>query len=86
MTADARSKALAAELLKRGPLPPKARVDADHIAIATVNAFDFLVTWNLKHIGNPVIRKRLEDICRSQGYEPPEICTPEALLESLDAQ
>ncbi|MFL5538093.1 MAG: type II toxin-antitoxin system VapC family toxin [Longimicrobiaceae bacterium] len=86
VTADSRTRDLAAELLARGALPQQARVDADHVAIATVNAMDYLVTWNLKHIGNAVIRKRLEGICRSCGYEPPVICTPEALLEAPNAQ
>lgn len=76
------AKALAAKLLDRGLLPAKARVDAEHIAIATVNGLDFLVTWNLKHIANPGILHRVEAVCRSDGYEPPVICTPEALLES----
>jgi hypothetical protein len=73
---------LATKLLGRGPLPEKARVDAEHIAFAAVNEMDYLVTWNLKHIANPAIRGRIETICRAAGFPPPVICTPEQLLES----
>lgn len=73
-------RAVARSLLVRGPLPPSARVDAEHIALAAVNGFDYLVTWNLKHIANPAIQQRVADICRSAGYEPPLIRTPDALL------
>ena len=73
-------RALARALLVGGPLPPSARVDAEHIALAAVNGFDYLVTWNLKHIANPAIQQRVADICRSAGYEPPLIRTPDALL------
>lgn len=73
-------RTLAAALLRNGPLPAGARVDAEHIALATVNGFDYLVTWNLKHIANPAIQARVAEICRSAGYEPPRIRTPEALL------
>lgn len=73
---------LAGRLLGRGPLPEKARVDAEHIAFAAVNGMDFLVTWNLKHIANPAIRRHVETICRGAGFPPPEICTPEQMLKS----
>lgn len=54
--------------------------DAAHIAIATVNAMDYLLTWNFKHIANAVIRGKVEALCRSEGYVPPIICTPEELI------
>ncbi|HYH78331.1 MAG TPA: type II toxin-antitoxin system VapC family toxin [Longimicrobium sp.] len=76
------ARVLAGRLLGKGPLPPQARVDAEHIAVAAVNEADFLVTWNLKHIANPAMRKRIDAICRVAGYEPPVICTPDELMES----
>jgi predicted nucleic acid-binding protein len=72
---------LAAELIKKVPLPPKAQVDALHIAVAVVNGVDYLLTWNCTHIANAVLRNRIENACRSLGYEPPVICTPEELME-----
>ena len=59
----------------------KAAVDALHIALATVNGMNYLLTWNCTHIGNATLRPSIESVCRDQGYEPPVICTPEELLE-----
>ncbi len=71
---------LAKSLLAAVPLPSKAEIDALHIAIATVNAMDYLLTWNCRHIANALYRHPIESICRSSGYEPPVICTPLELL------
>ena len=76
--------ALADALLREVPLPAKALPDAMHIATAAVHGADLLVTWNCRHIANPVLRPRLEAVCRSMGYEPPTICTPAELLEVGD--
>lgn len=72
---------LAAELMKRVPLPPKAAADSLHIAIATVNGMQFLLTWNCAHIANAELRFNIEEVCRGFGYQPPVICTPEELLK-----
>ena len=69
----------AEKLVKKIPLPKKARIDALHIAIATVSGMDYLITWNCKHIANATLRTRIEDISRESGYEPPIICTPQEL-------
>lgn len=71
---------LASELIRNNVLPQQAESDALHIAIATTNGMDYLLTWNFKHIANAVIKQRIEQICRQAGYEPPVICTPEELL------
>jgi hypothetical protein len=52
-----------------------------HIAIATVNGVDYLLTWNCAHIANAVMRGQIENVCRTAGYEPPVLCTPEELME-----
>ena len=72
---------LAQELLDGVPLPPKAELDALHIAIATVHGMDYLLTWNCRHIANAKHRARIETICYNAGYEPPIICTPSELME-----
>ena len=71
--------ALARSLVESGPIPEKASVDALHIAIATVHGLDYLLTWNCKHIANAEMQTAVNRICRSAGYEPPVICTPEEL-------
>jgi hypothetical protein len=71
---------LAEQLLAAHSLPAKAAEDALHIAVATVNGMEFLLTWNCKHIANAVMRHKIEQTCRQQGYEPPIIATPEEML------
>ena len=70
-------------LLVRGAFPKRATNDALHLAIATVNGLDFLLTWNRRHLANAAIRRTIEVACRGAGFEPPVICTPFDLLESL---
>ena len=62
------------------PLPANADTDALHIALATIERVNYLLTWNCRHIANATLRKRLESLCRAQGFEAPVICTPEELL------
>ena len=69
-------------LIKQGAIPPKAEIDAYHVAIAAVNGVEYLLTWNCTHIANALMRPKIEAICRSYGYEPPIICTPQELMES----
>jgi hypothetical protein len=72
---------LAQSLMAGIPLPEKTAVDAVHIAVATVNGIDYLVTWNCKHIANPALRTAIDRVCRAAGYDPPVICTPPELIE-----
>jgi predicted nucleic acid-binding protein len=72
---------LAQALVSDRVIPEKAAADALHIAVATVQGMDYLLTWNLKHLANAAIRNAIADACRQRGYEPPVICTPEELLE-----
>ncbi len=66
--------------IRETPFPPKAEVDALHIAIACIHQMDFLLSWNFKHIANAFIRSKLEVLAESQSYKLPTICTPEELL------
>lgn len=71
---------LAAQLLAAGALPAKARVDALHVAVATVNGIEYLLTWNCRHLANAVLWRKIEQTCSAAGYEPPTICTPYELM------
>ncbi|MGI9175358.1 MAG: type II toxin-antitoxin system VapC family toxin [Rhodothermales bacterium] len=77
---DAEADALAKLLRRDVPLPERAAVDALHLAVAVVGGMDYLLTWNFKHLANASLRNKIEDLCRSSGYTPPVICTPEELL------
>ena len=77
----AEAVALSGKFIEGGPLPQKAAEDALHIGIAVVNGMDYLLTWNLTHLANAALRNKIDQICRSNGYEPAVICTPEELME-----
>jgi predicted nucleic acid-binding protein len=81
LEADDRARALAAQILQASALPAKAAADAAHIAIATVNGMEFLLTWNCTHIANGIVQRAISRITREMGFEPPTIVTPEELME-----
>lgn len=71
---------LAAALIERVPLPPRAGAGAAHIAIAAYHGIDFLLTWNSAHIANAEMRPRIEQVCRESGFPAPVLCTPDELM------
>ena len=77
---------LADLLLKQHSLPRKAADDALHIAIAALNGINYVLTWNCRHIANAHMRKSIERTCRTAGYEPPALCTPQELGADLTTE
>lgn len=75
---------LAEEMLNRRLIPAKAIEDALHISVATLHYVDFLLTWNCRHIANPVIQEGIAEHLAQQGLYLPIICTPEELLGGMD--
>jgi hypothetical protein len=67
-------------LIKATALPEKAVRDAEHIALAAIHNIAYLVTWNFRHIANPVTNARIESVLRLMGYTPSILCSPELLL------
>ena len=70
---------LAALLMQKGAMPPKAVQDALHVAVASVHQVQYLLTWNYRHIANATMREAINQICREAGYTAPVICTPAEL-------
>jgi predicted nucleic acid-binding protein len=70
---------LAKEIIKLGQIPPENLEDALHIALATVNGMDFLLTWNFNHINNAIIKTKIIKVAEKNDYECPVICSPEEL-------
>ena len=67
---------LAEAYIKEGVVSRKHLADAQHIAIATVNRVDALVSWNFKHIVNSDRIYRYNDVNLVLGHGILEICTP----------
>ena len=77
---DVVAREIADLFLKRRLIPEKAIDDALHVAVATAQGMDFLVTWNCRHIANAEVVERLEAVCLELGYRMPVLCTPEQLM------
>ena len=75
---------VATDLLARNIMPAVAAEDALHIAIAAVHQVDFLLSWNFKHIANPVIQAKIAGRLSAIGLALPFICPPEELLGEDD--
>jgi hypothetical protein len=71
---------LASILISEGSIPDKNPEDALHIAIATINGIDYLLTWNFTHINNAQMKSKIISVVEKYGYPCPIICSPEELL------
>ena len=73
-------KHLAKALLDAKSVPEKCLEDAIHIAVAAVNGIDVIVTWNFKHINNPITRMKIRHVVENRGLVCPEICSPDEFM------
>ena len=78
---DDEARTLAQKIIAGKAVPAEYPEDALHIAIAAVNGIEVILTWNFAHMNNPFTRKMVRRIIETEGYECPEICSPEELLE-----
>jgi hypothetical protein len=74
------ARELARRLLVEKILPSTAAPDAIHVAVASLNRVDFLLTWNCRHLANPHLLGRLREFMARQRLSLPEICTPVELV------
>jgi hypothetical protein len=63
--------------LASGVLSPKWSDDALHVAHASVARADVIVSWNFKHLVNPLRIRGFNGVNAAQGYGPVVIMTPE---------
>jgi hypothetical protein len=71
---------LAELYVKEGVIGPGKRIDAQHIAIAAVNRFDVLVSWNFRHIVNLARIRSYNSVNLRKGYPVLEIRSPLEVL------
>ncbi len=72
---------LAKALLSMHAVPEKEGTDASHIATASVYGMDVLLTWNCRHMANPVTLPKTASVICSEGFQCPVIITPSEFLE-----
>jgi hypothetical protein len=70
---------LAELLLKENAVPQGSVEDALHIAIATAQGADYLLTWNFKHINNAEKKLAISHSVAALDYICPQLCSPEEL-------
>ena len=73
---------LATALIAAKAIPETEPRDAFHISIAATNGVKYLLTWNFKHIANPVQLPIMRGLCAAKGYRLPELVSPLEMLES----
>jgi predicted nucleic acid-binding protein len=71
---------IAGEIMARAILPPRASIDALHIALVAHHGIQYLLTWNCKHLANATILPRIYQVLTDLGCPIPIICTPEEMV------
>src|SRR5205807_5935939 len=77
LSSSAQSDALAEAYIKAGALPGGSIGDAMHVAIATLNQMDALVSWNFGHLVNIRRRQAIAAVNAEKGLHRIEILSPE---------
>lgn len=75
------TKDLANMYIKAGAFTDKHIEDALHVASASVNTCNAVVSWNFKHIVKLTAMLLVNGVNRQEGYKEIEIVSPEVLIE-----
>lgn len=70
---------LAKKYIEEGIIPQKFENDALHIAIASVNRVEYLLSWNFKHIVKVKTRRMVNLVNLSLGFSEIELISPPEL-------
>ena len=74
------SETLADDIIKLGILSEKSRDDCLHIAIAVLEACNYIVSWNFKHLVNVKTINGIRAITNLKGFRQIDIITPEMFI------
>lgn len=72
---------LASKYVKAGLVPEKYINDAIHLALASVNGMEVMVSWNMEHIVKLKTIVGVNKINKEEGYSSILIMTPEEAIE-----
>lgn len=78
---DKATEVLAGKYISEGVIPGKYENDAVHIAVASVNSLDVVVSWNFEHMVKHKTRVEVTGINTFMGYNPIDICTPKEVIK-----
>ena len=77
---DAEVESVADAIISHALMPPKARLDALHVASAAVGGVQYLLTQNCRHIANAHVLPQVYDLLTDMGFARLLICTPVEFL------
>ena len=77
------ARSLSARLRERHQVFEKAVEDSMHIAVCAVAGVDYLLTWNCRHMANPIALQKTIRIVMECGCACPVIVTPRELVTEL---
>ncbi|NLH18335.1 MAG: type II toxin-antitoxin system VapC family toxin [Phycisphaerae bacterium] len=72
--------------LAAGVVSPRYADDAMHVALATLQGADAIVSWNFKHLVNPTRVRGFNQVNIQRGYGTTVILSPEELLHVLESE
>lgn len=82
---DPEANQLAEAYIAAGVVPAGSRLDAQHVAVATIARVDIIVSWNFRHIVNLRRIRGFHGVNLLRGYSAVEIRSPiEVLLEEKE--
>jgi len=76
------TKRIVKKYLNAGFIPERYIDDLNHLAIASTNDIDVLVSWNLRHIVKLTTKRYVNSINMAEGYKSIEILTPEEVVDN----
>jgi len=83
---DDEAVSLAETYIREGVVGEANRVDAQHIAVATVNRVDVLVSWNFRHIVKLSRIRAFNAVNLKHGYPQLEIRSPREVYHEEDEE
>jgi predicted P-loop ATPase/GTPase len=76
---------LAEEYFEYLNIPQKAKTDCFHLAVCVENEVDFLISWNLTHLGRPTYKK-IVSFNENRKLWLPELLTPDVFMEVMEEE
>jgi hypothetical protein len=62
-------------------IPARFRLDGTHIAVASVNMLDCVLSYNFEHINRPKTKILVGEVNSQEGYNSVIICTSKEVLD-----
>ena len=80
LSLDVLSAKIRSKLIENKVLTEKSLADCSHIAVATANDLDYILSWNFKHFVKDKTREGLDKICKKMKLKSIDILSPSDFL------